>query len=632
LRTFEVEKFNFKLTEEKMKNNQLIKSLALALLCTSLVWLSSCEDKSDEGGGGGLANEVSLSSTSELSFLETDTTVTVTYDFTIPARSAGTATISAAVVELAHGVNYTTTPAESTGVFTIDFAAGAASFSFDIVVIDDDQDLASNGNVTFTLTEVAGEDATIGSASVKLTIIDNEGGSITLDSEDAVLLGEVVPGTETEAKEITFTSVNILADFEATTTDGFTVSATADGTFESTATISAAATSIFVKAAPSAVAALGGLDGTVTFGSGDAKVSVDLKAVVSGAIGVLFWVEDFDYPVDDTYPSYGENGGQSYVPCSAYLRHSAVYNGTNSEFTGLTGLTREGHLDTWYTQIRMRGIPMGDNPLTFANYPGSGVGRTVHIAKDGSQTTQNNNNCDNYESKNVAIGRRFVPDGQEITEGTVYMSTMIKVNEVFEEVEGGVLKNAIIMLTGDFGFVNNNAMKLNVAHDGGAGFLFGVSKSKDDGSVVYSEESFNIGETYAVVMKVEIKPDLEGENPNDVISLFVFKDGDEIPSFETAELTPVVELNETNQDLSDVSDVTTGLETIFMREVADDFAARPVGTKVQNVEMSGIRIATSWYSLFQDKAMAMYDSQSEDELQTSKYGNDRCGGLGNIDK
>lgn len=626
-----------------MQNKQKLYFSLLAILFSSFVWLSGCNNDED-GGGGGLANEVSLSSASELSFLEKDTTITVTFEFTIPARSAGTATISAAVVELAHGVNYTTTPAESAGVITVDFAAGAPSFSFDIVVIDDDQDLSTNGNVTFTLTEVAGEESTIGSASVKLIIIDNEGGSITLDSEDALVFGEVVPGSESEAKEITFTAVNILSDYEATATEGFSVSATTDGTFASTVTIPATATSIFVKAAPSATAAFGGLDGTVTFGSGDAKVSVDLQVVVSGTIGVLFWAEYFNYPIDDTYPSYGETGYTgATVPASAKFRLAAPYNGSSDQAAldaKLTGLTRgDGYLDTWYMQTRTSGVALGDNPLSFTGYPGSGIGRCIKLAKDGSNQQQRastaaSNPCAT-ESKNSAVGRRFVEDGSEIVSGNVYMSTMIKVVAVWSE-EIPTMKNAILMLTGDAAFVNQNAMKLNVKDDGAGGFNFGVSKSSDDGSVVYGSTSYVLGETYAVVLKVEINEDFDGDLPNDAVSVYVFKEGDEIPTFESPSLVPEAKIDASNQDV-DVHDVTTGLELFFTREVADDFSAGgAANVNVQNVEFSGIRIATSWNAMLQDASQAIADNETSDPIQSQRQGNATCSGfsggnLGNVD-
>lgn len=612
-----------------MLNLKNYYSIILAGMCASMLWLSSCKE---EESTQQLENEISLTNSGTLSVTEKDTTVVVSYEFLVATREAGEVVINATVDNLTHGTNYTTNPAESSGVITVPFQAGVSSISFEVSVIDDNANLP-DGSVTFTLAEISGENAIItANASLKLTIIDNEGESITAASDETIQLGEVVFGTQSEAQEVSFTTLNIISDINAAASAGFVVSASADGTYASTASLASDATSFFVKAAPDATAALGSASGTVTLTAGEAETVFNVEAIVSDAIGVLFWAEDFDYPINDTHQSYGENGGQSYVPVSAHLRLNANYNGTNSEFTGLQGLTREGHLDTWYTQIRLRGLAMGDNPLIFDTYPGSGVGRTLRMAKDGSQTTQNNNNCDNWESKNSAIGRRFVPNGQEITEGTVYLATMIKVNAVFEEVEGGVLKNAIIMLTGDAGFVNNNAMKINVESDGAGGFHLGVSKSNDDGSVVYADKSYTLGATYAVVMKVEIKADNEGEDPNDVVSLFVFEEGSAIPPYESAELTPVAVLDQSNQDLTDVHDVVDGLETVFIREVADDWAARPVGTQVQDVEMSGIRIATSWYSLFKDKAMAMYDSESEDVLQTVKMGNDKCGGEGNQDK
>lgn len=610
-----------------MLNKKFTYPFILVLLGISIMMVSSCNKDSDSGGT--LSNEVSLTNSGDITVTEKDTTITVSYEFVVPAREAGEATVNVSVEDLNYGTNYTTTPSESAGVITIPFNAEDAVFSFDIVVIDDDANLP-NGKVRFELGAISGENANISTtaASFELTILDNEGESINPDEEGATSLGEVVPGTSSDAVEVTFTTLNVVSDITATASESFTVSATVDGAYEQTATLESTATSFFVKATPAATATLGSISGTVTLTSGEAETAFDVEAIVSPEVGVLFWVEDVDYPLDDDYPAIGFNG--ALMPTSAHLRMTANYNGSNAQFTGLNGLARTGVFDTWYNQIRVRGVGMGDNPLNFTGYPGSGIGRTIATGLDGSNQNQRND-CE-FEFKNSAIARRFVDNGQEITSGNVYLSTMIKVNAVYPDAPGKTLKQAVLMLTGDATFVNVNAMKLNVDEDGNGGFKFGVSKSNDDGSVVYSEESYTLGATYVVVMKVEIKPDNEGADPNDVLSLYVFKEGDVIPNIETNAPSPVAVVNEDNQDITDVHDVTSGLETVFIREVGDAFAAGGrANIDVQEVEFSGIRVATSWFSLFKDNSEALYDSESEDELQILRYGNANCGGLGNND-
>lgn len=601
-----------------------MKNLFFLGLIIAAGFLISCGNE-EKGGGEVLANEVSLSGAASLSVVEKDTTVVLTYEFTVPTRQAGSLVVSATVVDLTYGANYSTSPAEDAGSITIPFELGASSASLEINVNDDDLNLP-NGTVTFTLSEVEGETATIsGTAAFALTIVDNEGESIEPVSTDVVKFGEVVPESQSAAVEVSFTSLNLVADISAVASSGFVVGATADGEFASTATLASSATSFFVKAAPDAAAAFGLLEGTVTLSSGEAEVAFAFEAIVSSTIGVLFWAENFDYPVDDTYPSYGDNGySGAIVPVSAYYRLGVVYNGADASLAKITGLARTGFLDTWLPQTRIAGIAMGDSPLNFTGYPNAGVGRSLKLAKDGSNQQQRND-C-NTESKNGAVIRRFVDDGAEIKEGNVYLSSMIKVNEVFPEATP-VLKNAIIMLTGDASFVGINAMKVNVREDGAGGFNFGVSKSGDDGTVVYGSTSYTLGETYAIVMKVEIKADLEGDLPNDVVSLYVFKEGDAIPAFESSALTPEAVIDATNQG-ADVHDVTTGLETVFIREVADDFAAGgAANNKVQHADFDGIRVATSWTALFKDASEAVNDNVTSDPLQTMRYGNVNCSGF-----
>jgi hypothetical protein len=610
----------------------------LAILFSSFIWLSGCNN--DDDGGGTLSNEIAQTSSGTRIVIEKDTTIMVSYEFIVPAREAGTLVVTANVTDLTYGVNYTTNPAEASGVVTIPFESGASTVSFQIVVIDDDANLP-NGKVKFVMSEVTGENAAVSTVDFEyeLTILDNEGESINADSEEMVLFGEVVPGSESDAKEITFSTLNIVTDITAVASEGFSVSGTIDGTYAATVALSAEATSVFVKASPSAGAAFGVLTGSVTLSAGDAELIADVSAIVADVVGVLFWAEDFNYPVDDTYPSYGESGTNwGIIPVSAYYRHSAAYNGTTNGIVVQTGLSRTGVFDTWYTGNRLSGLGMGDSPLEFVGYPGSGVGRTLRLGMDITNRVQRNDCKDEglFLAKNTTIIRRFVDDDNEIKSGNVYFSTMIKVNAVFPE-ETTTLKNAIAMLTGDANFVNNEAMKLNVKDNGAGGFNFGVSKSSDDGSVVYGATSYNLGETYAIVFKVEIKADLEGENPNDVVSVYVFKAGDIIPAFEESTLVPEAQINADNQDI-DVHDVVNGLETFFIREVADVFAAGgTANVAVQDVDFSGIRVATSWPSLFKDTSEALSDSESEDLLQSIKYGRAGCSDgpgekIGNVDK
>ena len=71
------------------------------------------------------------------------------------------------------------------------------------------------------------------------------------------------------------------------------------------------------------------------------------------------------------------------------------------------------------------------------------------------------------------------------------------------------------------------------------------------------------------------------------------------------------------------------MEIFFTREVADEWAGGgAANVKVQDVEFDGIRVATSWNALFRGVPLV---GNATEGLQTIKYGNANCGGLGNTD-
>jgi len=385
-----------------MQKKRNLYNLCLALLSFSILGISSCGEDEETGGGVDLPNEVSMTNVSSLTVTEKDTTITLTYEFIIATRASGTLEVNAVVEDLSYGVNYSTAPAEATGIISVPFAEGASTVTLQIMVNDDDQNLP-NGKITFTLAEVTGESSSIttSSASFELTILDDEGESIVPTSDEALALGEAVPGqAQIEAVEITFTSLNIIAAIDAEATSGFVIGATADGEFTTTLALAMDATSFFVKASPDATAAFGALTGTVTLSSGEATAAFSFEAIVSNAIGELFWAEYFDFPVDETFPTYGDAGFTgAIVPVSARYRLAGAYNGADGSVDKINGLERVGFLDTWLIQQRMTGIAMGDAPLSFTGYPGSGIGRTMKLALDGSNQSQRNNNCQTEAKK-----------------------------------------------------------------------------------------------------------------------------------------------------------------------------------------------------------------------------------------
>jgi hypothetical protein len=625
------------------------RPLLFVVSILSLVFIYSCKEEETKL----VANEISFAGQAEQTVIEGEGTgiVTATINFAAPARKDGSITITAVKQDLTYGVNYTTNPAEVSGTITVNFAKGQPSVSFTVNVIDDALNLP-NGHVTFTLASITGETSRISAtaSTLKINIIDNEGESIILSSTEALNFGDVIPGTTTASKQVNFTTLNVVSDMTVTASTGFQVSATSDGTFATTATLPSTATSFFVRAAPAGGATLGLLNGTATISVAEVSAVTNLSTVVANAVGVLFWAENFNYaitaadgaypPYLDTYPNINAQVNWGIIPVSAYYRATVNYNGTSGQPV-VQGLQRTGHLDTWYTFNRFYGIAMGDGPLTFTGYPGSGVGRTALMKQDYSNQTSRAstaavNPCGTegeFASKNAQMVRRIVNNGSEITSGKVYVSAMIRVNQVFDEATP-TLKNEVFMLTGDANFVNDNAMKLCIRNNGAGGFNFGVSKSGDDGPVTYGSTSYNLGTTYVVIMKVEIKPDLAGEDPNDEVSVYVYKPGDAIPTYETGTAVAEAKVDVTNQDAVNRHDVTSGLETFFFREVADVFAANntPANVRVHEVEFSGIRVATSWSALFLSASEALYDNTPSDPLQTKNYGQIGCATVGGPQK
>ena len=132
-----------------------IKALLLSALFLTFTVFISCK-KNDEGML--LANEISLVGEAAFTVLESDTDITVTYEFAVPARKDGSATISVQATDLTYGVNYTTSPAEEDGEIILDFEEDDAELSFVITIIDDNLNLP-NGTVEFSLASIDGEEA-----------------------------------------------------------------------------------------------------------------------------------------------------------------------------------------------------------------------------------------------------------------------------------------------------------------------------------------------------------------------------------------------------------------------------------------------------------------------------------------
>ncbi|MCX6134921.1 MAG: T9SS type A sorting domain-containing protein [Ignavibacteriales bacterium] len=189
--------------------------------------------------------------------------------------------------------------------------------------------------------------------------------------------------------------------------------------------------------------------------------------------------------------------------------------------------------------------------LTFAGYPGSGVGNALPMANTGQD-----------------VYRGFTT----VNSGSVYLSFMINVSAA---------------LTGDYFIaLSPSASQTNYyarvhIKSSGAGFSFGINKSNEvSGGSLYGNTVYNLNTTYLAVLKYSFAGPA-ADTLNDPINLYVFASGTSIaaePS--TAEINAYV--NTTKTDAVDLAYVTLRQGT---------------ATSAPTLVLDGIRVSRSWASL-----------------------------------
>ena len=192
---------------------------------------------------------------------------------------------------------------------------------------------------------------------------------------------------------------------------------------------------------------------------------------------------------------------------------------------------------------------------------------------------------------NSSAARRFADDGYT---SDVFMSSLINITALGEPITGKPndfgIGDIIALANATSGSSNNNNIKVVALTDGAGGFNFGLIKENEGNTALLSADSYALNTTYAVVLSHEF---VEGDN-NDVSNLYVFAEGDEIPT-SMAGLTPAVTMDASYTEGLDPLD----LNIVYMRE-------RVQAVVTPEASVTGIRVGNTWVAtLFANHADAL---------------------------
>jgi len=237
----------------------------------------------------------------------------------------------------------------------------------------------------------------------------------------------------------------------------------------------------------------------------------------------LLWAENFDYPAGDSL-----NGIHG-----SWASHSA------------TG------------QFPPSIVSPG---LTYAGYPGSGVGNAVRLIAQGED-----------------INKKVITAADSIISGSAYLSFMVRV-------DSAKTAGDIFMHLGQYTFYSTSAQRCRIyakaASTGSNNIAFGIFKGSSTTAVnpVYSDTVYTIGTTYLIVVKYTV---VAGGSTatgwNDYCDMWVN------PALSGAEPAPM--LTDSSYTVSDLNSVGS----VCLRQGA--WASSP------SVVIDGIRLAKAWTSL-----------------------------------
>lgn len=404
----------------------------------------------------------------------------------------------------------------------------------------------------------------------------------------SVNFGVIDLNAESSVQKFTIEGLDLKGDVTVSVSGDFAISLEEEGTFSaSEITISAAdfdAESVDIYVKCTGVGEQGTAQGTVTVGTVDADdVTIPLVATVVTITGDLFISEYFN--------QYGSEW-EGALP-------------QDTDMIGWASATVAGNelvMNTWYAvQNNSVTLPSAlafsaSTSLALTGYPSAPEGaRSIllmpdHSAKQWSVTLKNGN-CkaaewrDGVLVNNTGSMRRFAADGH--TEN-VFMSSLVKVSDLGELIpeknDPKGIGDLVCLGSTDAGPVNNNNVKVIALSDDNGGFNFGLQKAGEGNVINTSTESFNLNETYVVVVSHEF---VEGAD-NDITKLYVFAEGDEIPT-DVSGLTPVATI-----EAGYVGADPIALNTVLIRE-------RRKEVVTSTAEITGIRVGSTWIAtLFAD--------------------------------
>ncbi|OHX63811.1 hypothetical protein [Flammeovirga pacifica] len=413
--------------------------------------------------------------------------------------------------------------------------------------------------------------------------------------------GDLNVGEESAPQMIEVSIFDITGNVTVTIPEHFQVSLEeADEYVSDELTIEGSNAVLYVKATPPA-SFQGNLAGDLAFITDDApEVKVSLSARVAIEItGTLLMSEYFEQYSDWSGVMPLDSGILSWD-----LNTDTVVNASNSG-VGYpeTTISNNEVTNVWYHPIPLNGATLrssvglsDDSNLSFAGYPTVDGYRNINIDPAGSWhffkwINKKNGNCGGFKEQgnNTSAARRFALDGNT---NDLFMSVLINVNTLGSARNDDELGigDLIALANATSGSANNNVVKIVAINDGQGGFNFGLIKGDEGSAYVLSTESYEIGETYAVVLSHEF---VEGDN-NDVSNLYVFSSGEVIPTSMNG-LSPVATIDASSDGVGlDPTDLTT----VFIRE-----RTQSVITPVAS--FTGIRVGDSWVAtLFAEHSAA----------------------------
>jgi len=389
---------------------------------------------------------------------------------------------------------------------------------------------AGSGTVYGILNEYKGA-AQISPQGAADIFTDNATATITLDPA-SLSFGDVAKGGTSTAKSFTITSAGLTNDVTVTAPTYYTVARSESDTYTSSLTISkadatAGVITVYVKFAPNS-GNNGAIANTISVTSTDAAAkTVAVTGNETGNVSTaLLLAENFEYGSSDALDIAAASS-------SAWATHS----------TASTGGPTAPEMNPDYSATG----------LTYAGYPGSGVGGAMAFIFGSSGTNDGD------------VNRKFTKiDATQ----TFYMSCLLNLS--------AAKSGDYFLHLGPNDIGNTFAARFS-ARANGAGWSFGFAKTTEAATTDGTVLDFN--KTYLVVFKIEYST---ATTTDDVVSVYLY-DGT-IPTSESDTYkAAILSIGATKND-----GVSANYGSVAIRQSGNG----PTG------KIDGIRVAKNWADLF----------------------------------